>query len=239
MINFLLWNKQARSLGRFDDYLLLPGNILYASIPKAANTTIKHMFLDRCKRLTDSELLCISKDSQAIHRLLKKHYGIPKEQFFRLALQDQYFCFSVLRDPIQRFFSFYRDKILNNGWPIEMYSRIEKAYGLHAGQSFRKVVNLVCKIPDHLAEIHFRSQYDILGGSSESLKSIRLYKLNEIHKLVTDLDSHLSSDISIVKDYNTTSTDFVNQYSDLDIDFLSSLVKRYSYDYAIIELLNR
>jgi hypothetical protein len=229
-------NKQAKVLGQFNDYLLLPCNILYAPIPKAANTTIKHLFLNVCNKISDTELAHIKQNPQSIHGIMKRHYGIEKEEFYRLGMSNKCFCFSVLRDPIQRFKSFYLDKILNNGWPREMYGHIYEAYGILANQAFKDVVDIACRIPDRLADIHFRSQYDILGGAYSLQCPYRLYDVSEVHKLLNDLAVHGLSLNPSIKINNATPSHLTKSI-DHDISLYSKLVKRYSFDYSLIATL--
>ena len=226
--------RESIKLGNFEDYLELPNGILYSPVPKAANTTIKHLFLRYCDRLSEAELNQIAKDPQSIHQILNLKYGVNRKRFIELAISGNYFCFSVLRNPVERFKSFYLDKILTSGWPCEMYGRVEIAYNLKASDSLEKVVNIACRTPDRLADIHFRSQHAILGSSTKIQNHIRLYSISQLHTLENDLKEHGLSDIpKLTFAKNSSSKKIMHTFNE-DFRLYSKLIQRYKLDYSLL-----
>lgn len=72
--------------------------------------------------------------------------------------------FSFVREPIERFKSFYRNKFLdyNEGEKFELHNYLFGRF--HPDMSADMVAELACRIPDRIADVHFRSQSYTLRG---------------------------------------------------------------------------
>jgi len=82
------------------------------------------------------------------------------------------YSFAFVRNPWDRLFSCYRDKIIGEVHDFTEFSDSGIAYCLvrfevfKAGMSFREFVHAVASIPDQEADEHFRSQADYVSNSS-------------------------------------------------------------------------
>ena len=82
--------------------------------------------------------------------------------------QKKYYRFTFTRDPFARLASCYRDKILlasDAGHRAEYYDRY--IFDLPGQLSFAEFAERVSRIPDPLADPHFRSQYALLYRDGE------------------------------------------------------------------------
>lgn len=126
----------------FDDRKLV-----YLVIPKVACTSIKNMSA--------------------------RAYGIHTEEIYRIhqrekwsayqvgLLQEDYpgYCkFAFVRNPFSRLVSCYQDKVLSSG-PDGLYLKEQTFPGISSEMSFADFVQQVARIPDRLADRHFKSQY--------------------------------------------------------------------------------
>ncbi len=74
--------------------------------------------------------------------------------------QRKYFKFTFVRDPFQRLASFYMNKFVDTSRPYEYQYYLAGIFP--RGISFAELVQLVCQIPDELADRHFLSQSRIV-----------------------------------------------------------------------------
>jgi hypothetical protein len=124
---------------------------IYFPIPKSGCSSVKKML---------SEIMGIPGDSNAKeHGAWYYHYRkfpfVLKGQISKEFVE--YFKFSFVRNPYDRLVSCYVQWVKNGLNPSL------DPYGVfYSGMPFKEFVKEVCKIPDSIAEGHFRSQYSYL-----------------------------------------------------------------------------
>ena len=144
-----------------DYYVLEERKLVYISIPKVACTSIK------------TALMGGGADAQSRGAYMRIHSDA--ERFRQSCLrrsQSAYYKFAFVRNPFDRLVSCYEDKVRT---PVQHhghyffdtgYNRtvIRTLFGrsFRPDMSFREFLELVNRIPDILADAHFRSQYSML-----------------------------------------------------------------------------
>ena len=136
--------------------------IVYISIPKVACTSIKLAIEG-----TREQLLTEQEGTMGIHNLLTSRCTYSLNRKTR-----NYAVFAFVRNPFDRLVSCYEDKIRkplqHNGqyYFASAYNRIflRRLFGssFHDDMSFDEFIKLVSRIPDAIADGHFKSQYSSL-----------------------------------------------------------------------------
>lgn len=127
-----------------------PG-IVFIDVPKVASTAVR----------------------EALINTARNHRGARVRYTFRPGGEVRSkFKFAFVRNPFDRLVSCYADKVLaldGDGTSYSSRSRYNKwvvtaAFGanFHSSMSFNEFVSLVARIPDSIADAHFRSQYSLL-----------------------------------------------------------------------------
>ena len=149
--------NRARKIATYSDQYKL----IYYSVPKVACTTIKTCIAALEK--IETKHLGVHQKNQAMKRLtIKESYAHRYKNYYR---------FSFVRDPWDRLFSCYRNKIYD---PPRFFSK-SNPYHNEKGEfkdfirrygdigfrnmQFEDFVNFVVKIPDHLCDPHFLPQH--------------------------------------------------------------------------------
>ena len=162
--------------------------IVYISIPKVACTSIKLAIEGPREPLTSSE-----EGIMSVHRELTSRCA---HSISRPAAD--YFIFAFVRNPFDRLVSCYEDKVRkpvqHNGqyYFSSAYNRLflKKLLGdeFRADMSFDEFVRLVARVPDVIADGHFKSQYSSLFTNGKRIPDYigRFEHLNEDWKSIAD-----------------------------------------------------
>lgn len=214
--------------GYLNNLSLRSCNFQYIAIPKVANTSIKICIAFSLNLLKNSDKLKIQQQPNLIHKLNTKKVNLS---FF-----DQEFCeFTLVRDPIERFISFYKDKILENGWPDTTRERFMKIYGLNPNQDIDNHIKAICDIPDEHSEIHFRSQSQIINQSKIS-KNLKIFSYNNFQLfkdyLAKSIKKKFNKEIYPFGHFQISKQSTPISLSSVSINKLKS---RYKKDYDLIE----
>lgn len=121
--------------------------VLFISIPKVANSSINYLLLERSGLLPEDV-----SDYNGVHEA-KNRLRIPRRMVRQLPVGT--FRFAFVRNPFDRIASLYRNKVVN-----EQHAITRKYFGLiYPGMPFADFARAVSRIPDRLADAHFKSQY--------------------------------------------------------------------------------
>lgn len=156
-------NNKINRFGNTTNSLLFEkANINYISIPKVANTSIKIAIIKSLKILNKKDQNFIDQNPNLIHKVLKFHFNNKIQIFSKDKSNVE---FALIRNPIDRFISFYFDKIIGSGWDQKVKNKVFPYFGFSSDMSLEDLISRICEIPDQLSEIHFRSQSRIIKQS--------------------------------------------------------------------------
>lgn len=136
--------------------ILIPElKIVYTPIPKAANRSIKH---------------ALAETMQIKYQLSSHKANWQFIDVNQLPYED-YFHFTVVRNPIERLQSCYLQKFHH---PHRRPNRIFWKYGraIRTNMSFQDFVEFVIQTPDQYSDRHFKSQYLLLGQDISTYDNI-------------------------------------------------------------------
>ncbi len=165
--------------------------LLYYPTAKIASTSIRE-YLIRClseANHTDNSTQLLNLDSFAPLRV--NMYRARK--YVKLG----YHSFAVTREPVARLVSCFKDKILPYHGGQQVYSgfaRYNTILGkqlFHPNMTFDEFVSLVGKIPDFLAEAHFRSQHRALPVIGNKVRIDYLHRLESLDDSMAQMCSEL------------------------------------------------
>lgn len=134
------------------EYVHAPShNLLYTVNSKAACTSIVASMLElECGEPLDKEVNV----HKAADALRLKSVKLAKDY-------PRYYCFTVVRNPVERLLSCYKNKFLDAEWRRNGKFHFSQYLGgiFSPYDSFDAFLDKVCDIPDELADRHFISQY--------------------------------------------------------------------------------
>lgn len=151
--------------------------LVFTVIPKNANTSIKHAIL---KSFYDVNLEKINiENTDKFHALTLKYFDFIDNQ--ELSTLNNYLKIVILRNPIDRLYSAWNDKIKNLKKP---------RFGFQQPCSFEHFIKVICQSADSDLDRHFTPQYRFITYNNEILSNyfINLDKINmqwnELQKIV-------------------------------------------------------
>jgi len=187
--------------------------LAYIGIPKAGNTSVK-------KWLAESFGVALPNEGRInIHDRVKYPFEYRTNRW--LAKHGKsYLVFTVVRSPLERLASAYRDKIQRE----KVHTPLQKL-GFTNAMSFGDFIQLACDIPDDEADVHIRSQWAMLSYEGQFLPNLTVH-LGEINKIRLLAQYEPLLDKPVTKE-NATS----NRAVKITNKFQSLIRKRYIQDY--------
>jgi hypothetical protein len=168
--------------------------IVYVETPKAGCSSIKHLLRSL---VTDAPVAFNPMAPETRAEMLIHDRGqmplLPIMAFQGEALRDVlqgpgWFRFCVLRDPCERFFSAWRDKVFLCEPGFERYVAADGRRYVEFADFYHQVM----QDEDPLScNVHWRAQTELL--LPDEIKYTKLYRLNELSALPADLSAHLAA----------------------------------------------
>ena len=220
--------------------------VVYIAIPKCANSSLKSAFIENLYRchVMESKVRSSSRakkysplvEQQIRTALVKNNCLVHRNDVLRRAAD--YTRFAVVRDPVDRLISCWRDKIAQR--PITDW-RLKK--GVHrgfdsfgnlfwAGMSFEEFVHSVSRIPNCRANPHFRSQASFLRDHRKRyLPSVivRQERLRDALQEIPVLEEAFRG-----LPWKNQSSNQADIKSRISVDTLELLQRRYRRDYELL-----
>lgn len=149
----------ARRISRDDrHFLVLPSlALVFARVPKAANSTIRYRLAADLGLKGDGSRP--SNDAFWLNQTPDVARSLTRLQFARLAADDRPWCFTVVRHPVARLWSAWNNKVVEN----DVLSARLTAMGVVPGMAFDTFAERVAATPDADCDIHVRAQWAILA----------------------------------------------------------------------------
>ena len=173
---------------------------VYCAIPKNACTLFKTMMVEHsssANAFTDSE--------QNVHQFLD---GLARKvranHLLNCLTSDEYFKFTVLRDPLNRIVSGYLDKFAKHPLPepfvqdiiLEIRSALGQDADVEKSVTFSEFVDYLVRTPDEQLNDHWRPQHNFTAavpfnfiGQFESIDSV-------VHTLEDKLSINIRTEVS-------------------------------------------
>lgn len=130
--------------------------IIYVVNSKAGNSAIKEALFERETGIKIDAEKIIHEDKRVNQY---RTHELPADP-------ENYYRFSFVRNPIDRIASFYTNKFLDVSQIQRTGTGFEFSYYLGGifspYETFPVLIEKICEIPDHKADKHFISQYDLL-----------------------------------------------------------------------------
>lgn len=140
--------------------------LAYVAVPKAANTAVKAALLSSYVR----------KQKWRNPHAASMPYVEATKDDLRERYAD-YLTFTVVRDPFDRFVSFWADKIAANGWYESLRAR-----GFSPGMGFEEAAVVAAALTDSDTDPHLRSQHDRLTHPDGTMAAQLLLRFEDLEQ---------------------------------------------------------
>lgn len=141
--------------------------LCFMLIPKAANTAIKIAALSATGKFTPQEL---SPNGAGVNHTCMCLASNPFGPITFCSTEEakEHFCITVVRDPLARLVSYYKDKVIR-----ARYGQKARKLGVKQSMSFAEFVEHIAKIPDCDSDQHWRSMtYSLLDGGGNIVPNV-------------------------------------------------------------------
>jgi hypothetical protein len=197
--------------------------VIYFPIPKVASTTVKRV-LHQPGDFQDPSI--------KIHQI-----EFPTIKLSEIKNFGDYKKFAIVRDPYDRMVSCYKDKIIRwYEWKKQLYPgflRYNQIMGVklfYPDMDFIEFMKSINKVPDFLADEHFRSQHKFIPIKSDTLFLDVLIHIEDMTPLGT-----IFNDLSLEKLIPSNTTKAVKENNFLTAHSKALIYKRYNKDFELLE----
>ena len=210
--------------------------LAYVPIPKNACTALKILFFFL---RTDEEFV-----GHFDHVHTKFDY--KASDFGRFAADKEFFKFTVVRDPLDRFVSAYNSRVklygeLSERWFLGNRHKPEQIHAKFAARSLKfdpDINEFARRIDDYLTvsiriQHHFVPQAYFFHGRPEVFD--RIYNIGQLDQLLADLESKVGKTLSLRNVQETSGLENMARKSDLGTDEKNLLLDFYRNDYELLE----
>lgn len=202
--------------------------ISYTSVPKNACTSLKNMFYYIENK---SNFVNLVRNGSVFH--VHNFYGCKAFNPNELSDASSYWKFAVVRDPLQRLVSCYRNRVLHHH---ELDERFIAANFVKEGalpkpslDVFVERLELYCRASRSIAH-HTKPHVFFLGSDPHQYD--RLFSIGELPLLVTELCDRTGMELNLTKEQNLGPQMSVADLSPNAIDKLRAFYKK---DYDIFD----
>lgn len=218
---------------------------IYTFIPKVACSSLKMALAphfgvdvsisDAAKKNVFDDLASFEAMHAARWPIVPKHLLLADETW-------DYMKFAIVRNPWDRLVSCYKNKILSSGETNDFYENgvhraLVKNYGDLFDQSmtFEQFANVVCDIPDNIAEDHFRSQHTFVTHRGQVIVD-HIGKLENIDNEWAYICANINIDNKLENINASSKPSAADAYKDYYSDELRDKVaERYRKDIELFE----
>ena len=220
---FIKLLDKSHSLISQPNLIILKNNYFYIDIPKCGSSFIKSTIIKE-----GDSLINISS--------FRPHSALFKRPFLLNSIEEKSII-TFIRDPIERFLSVIREKIINKKstnyrWNPANYPFISKSYKL---SEIDELIKGLVNLPLHLTDKHIVPQNKFMKNYNNH-KRFKIFHISLISKVLLEIGIHKSSfpdkKISLKTDPNLFN---INNLSSKSISLLKEY---YSEDYKLLDKLN-
>lgn len=198
--------------------------VLYVSVPKAGNTSIK----------ASMYALPVKEDYRAVHSEIRKIS--EHSRWSKIGDYPDYFKFTFVRNPFERLVSCYENKLhsdvagLGKTLSMLIYDRYLLGF-LGKDRGFISFARRICLIPDRLADKHFMSQsFSLVDKNGNVLLNYvgRLENMNADYETIRQ-----KFNFKPLPHYNKTKKEKRNWMDYYDLDTARRVYRRYKTDIEV------
>ncbi|WP_013325563.1 sulfotransferase family protein [Gloeothece verrucosa] len=201
-------------------YVFTDRKLIYLVVQKVACTSIK-------TTIARSYGIKVQQEEDIhLDQFLQSKLGRPKKNEY-----PEYTIFSFVRNPYDRLVSCYRDKVLDvkQRYSVPYFDTKLGYYPYYIPHdiSFAEFVQIIVKIPDYLADNHFKSQYAILSSYGKLLPDF-IGRMETLQQDWEKLAKTYNFDVNLAHLNSTQKTSFSKYYTQELVDLV---YQRYQKDF--------
>lgn len=184
--------------------------VIYLNNPKVACTSLKTSLFEYNYNQ--------SIDDDSVHAVLRSHYIFNLDR----KILKKYFIYTYVRNPFTRLVSCYKNKVYGNRRKFGEY-----LFGiLKEDHGFEDFAGKVIRIPDFLADQHFKSQYSFIYQNHKCLADF-VGKMETMEKSYAEIQKKY--ELGELKHYNVTADDnWMDYYT---VPLAKKVYRRYRKDF--------
>lgn len=220
---FLKLLDKSHSFLSYPNLINLKNNYFYIDIPKCGSSFIKSTIIKE-----GNSLINVSS--------FRPHSALFKRHFFLNSIEEKSII-TFIKDPIERFLSVIRQKMMNKsffnyGWNPAKSPLKSKSYKLSEINEF---IDQVVNLPLNQTDKHIVPQNNFIKNY-QNHKKLKIFHVSHISKILLEIGINNSSfpdkSIALKTDTNLFNINNLNKKS------ISLLKSYYSEDYKLLDTLN-